>query len=273
MTSNDYRLCHRLRLFNMVVTPTLTYASGTWTLTQKHEKMIKTAQRKMLRLIVQTKRKYKPKMANTKKKGEEPEMPKDKDNENISEKDTEDNSQQDSHKDQDSDASFQEEADEEIDATENEEEWIECIKRSTKEAEEHMEKHKIPCWIELHRRAKWRMARRIVFLSDKRWNKRVFDLHPGLDRSIRAGRQIGRPKRRWEDDLNDFLKMEGSQERTKSDLMNNNSWMAEAKKYKEWKDKEESFAKNLVALSLDLKVKLATLAFCPKPFTTGCFVS
>ena len=50
LTSRDYRLCHRLRLFNMVITPTLTYAIGTWTLSKKHEKMIKTAQRKMLRL-------------------------------------------------------------------------------------------------------------------------------------------------------------------------------------------------------------------------------
>ena len=65
LTSEDYRLCHRLRLFNMVVTPTLTYASGTWTLTQKHEKMIKTAQRKMIRLIVQTKRKNNSKKVNT----------------------------------------------------------------------------------------------------------------------------------------------------------------------------------------------------------------
>ena len=61
LTSQEYRLCHRLRLFNMVVTPTMTYASSTWTLTLKHEKMIKTAQRKMIRLIVKTKRKYKPK--------------------------------------------------------------------------------------------------------------------------------------------------------------------------------------------------------------------
>ena len=38
LTSRDYRRCHRLRLFNMVFTPTMTYASGTWTLTQKHEK-------------------------------------------------------------------------------------------------------------------------------------------------------------------------------------------------------------------------------------------
>ena len=50
LTSKGYRLCHILRLFNMVITPTMTYASGTWTLTQKHEKMIRTAQRKMFRL-------------------------------------------------------------------------------------------------------------------------------------------------------------------------------------------------------------------------------
>ena len=37
LTSRDYRLCHRLRFFNMVITPTMTYASGTWTLTQKHQ--------------------------------------------------------------------------------------------------------------------------------------------------------------------------------------------------------------------------------------------
>ena len=70
LTSKDYRLCHRLRLFNMVVTPTMTYASSTWTLTQKHEKMIKTTQRKMIRLIVQTKRRYKSKKMKMDKKEE-----------------------------------------------------------------------------------------------------------------------------------------------------------------------------------------------------------
>ena len=38
LTSKDYRLCHRLRLFSMVITPTLTHASGTWTLCQKTRK-------------------------------------------------------------------------------------------------------------------------------------------------------------------------------------------------------------------------------------------
>ena len=63
---------------------------------------------------------------------------KDESNENLSDKETEEELQEDSNKDQDSDVPFQEEADEEIDATDNEEEWVEFIKRSTKDAEEHM---------------------------------------------------------------------------------------------------------------------------------------
>ena len=207
LTSKDYRLCHRLRLFKMVITSTLTYASGTWTLTLKNEKVIKTAQRKMLRLIIQTKRRYKTKRkASYNKKDEVRGETKEKDTENMSDKETEDESQEESNKDQDSDVSFQEEADEEIDATENEEDWVEFIKRSTKDAEEHMKKHKLPCWIEVHKRTKWRMARRIITLPQKRWNKGVFDWQPGLDTTLRTERSVGRPKRRWEDDLDEFTK-------------------------------------------------------------------
>ena len=99
LTSKDYRLCHRLRLFNMVITPTMTYASGTWTLTQKHEQMIKTAQRKMLRLILQTKRKYKPKKAIVHKKVEVAERMEEKNNEGTTDKETEEGSEENSIKD------------------------------------------------------------------------------------------------------------------------------------------------------------------------------
>ena len=85
----------------------------------------------------------------------------------MTDKETEEGSDQNSNKDQDSDVSFQEDTAEEIDATEDEEDWIEYIKRSTNEGEEHLQKHKIPCWIETHRRLKWRMARRIVSLPEK----------------------------------------------------------------------------------------------------------
>ena len=244
LTSKDYRLCHRLRLFNVVITPTMTYASGTWTLTQKHEKMIRKAQRKMLRLIIQTKRKYKKKArASNNKKEEVPEGKKDENNENISDKETEDDLQEDSNKDQDSDVSFQEEADEEIDATDNEEDWVTFIKRSTEEAEQHMEKHKIPCWIEVHKRTKWRMARRIITLPQKRWNKRVFEWQPGLDPALRTKRSVGRPKRRWEDDLNEFTRTEEEQDKAQYELKNNNKWMKEIEDYQEWKKDEEKFSK------------------------------
>ena len=53
LTSKTYRYKDRLRLFDMVITPTLTYACATWTLTKEHERMTKSTQREMLRLIIQ----------------------------------------------------------------------------------------------------------------------------------------------------------------------------------------------------------------------------
>ena len=59
MTSKHYVLKHRLRLFDAAVSPTVCYAAGTWAPNKEHEGMIQSTQRKMLRLIIQTKRKYK----------------------------------------------------------------------------------------------------------------------------------------------------------------------------------------------------------------------
>ena len=80
LTSKSYLLQNRPRLFNMVISPTLSYASGTWTLSREHERMIRSAQRKILRLIVQTKRKYK-KRTQDSKEGKAPEN--DKQPENV----------------------------------------------------------------------------------------------------------------------------------------------------------------------------------------------
>ena len=62
LTSKKYMLKLRLRLFDSTVSPTLCYAAGTWTPSREHERMIQWTQRKMLRLIIQTKRKYKKKL-------------------------------------------------------------------------------------------------------------------------------------------------------------------------------------------------------------------
>ena len=56
LTSKKYLLKHCLRLFDAAVTPTICYASGTWAPTKEHERMVQSAQRKMLRFFIQKKR-------------------------------------------------------------------------------------------------------------------------------------------------------------------------------------------------------------------------
>ena len=111
LTSKNYLLKHRLRLFDAVITPTICYASGTWAPTKEHERMIQSMQRKMLRLIIQTKMRYK-KIVKHKVKTSE-------DFDNIDSSSTgdesEDGQSSNTHKDQDSDVSFENDTEEEID--------------------------------------------------------------------------------------------------------------------------------------------------------------
>ena len=86
------------------------------------------------RLIVQTKRKYKSKKDAANKREEEIDKHADEENKYGTDKETEEGSDQNSNQDQDSEVSFQEEIDEAIDSTEKDEDWIEYIKRSTKDA-------------------------------------------------------------------------------------------------------------------------------------------
>ena len=131
LTSNNYSLKHRLRLFDAAITPTIRYASGTWAPTKEHERRLQSAQRKMLRLIIQTKRRYK-KIAKHKVKNIEDMNDIDS---SCTDDESEDGKSDTSPNDQDSDVSFESDNDEEIDAAEIEEEdWIEYIKRSTNEA-------------------------------------------------------------------------------------------------------------------------------------------
>ena len=59
LTSKNYMLKHRLRLFDATVSPTLCYAAGTWTLNKDHERMIQSTQRKDATTHDPDKRKYK----------------------------------------------------------------------------------------------------------------------------------------------------------------------------------------------------------------------
>ena len=93
----------------MVVTPTQTHATGIWTLSKEHERLMNLAQRKMIRFFVQTKRRYKEKTKED-KIDEAPEKYEEQPNasgENcITDEETEEGSKTNSDCDQDSDVSL-----------------------------------------------------------------------------------------------------------------------------------------------------------------------
>ena len=82
-----------------------------------------------------------------------------------------------------------------------------------------MMKANIPCLIE-HRRKKWRMAKRRAPLPDERWSRTTAEWDPGLDNCIKTHRSVGRPRKRWEDEINEFIKTEETSESNGNDLIN-----------------------------------------------------
>ena len=138
--------------------------------------------------------------------------------------------------DRDSDISFMEDTDEEIDTGEvDEEEWLEYTIRSTGTAVERMKAAKSPCWIETHRRMKWSLAVRTASPPDERWAKKAPKWNPDLSTKHQTNRPVERPKKRWEDEINDFLKPEEAEETTGNEIKNNDTWIKVAKNRKRWK--------------------------------------
>ena len=147
----------------------------------------------MLRLIIQTERRYKKIAKHTVKNRE-----------NINDIDSsctndesEDGKSDTSHNDQDSDVPFEIDNDEEIDTAEiEEEEWVEYIERSTIEAMEKIENEKIRCWMLTQRKMKWRLAMRISKSQKERWLIKVADRNPELTSKYRTNRFYWQTKKK-----------------------------------------------------------------------------
>ena len=124
----------------------------------------------MLRLIIQTKRKY---------KKIEKQVIERKDEEGIADKtencstDDESGDGQSTKSEDDVDMTFDEDSEKDIDTVEIEEEdWIDYIRRSTADAIDKMEHARIRCWNKTHRKMKWKLALRIATSPSERWFKK-----------------------------------------------------------------------------------------------------
>ena len=146
--------------------------------------------------------------------------------------------------DVDSEVSFEDDADEEIDTTVIEEEdWIEYIKRSTEDAMEKMAHAKIRCWNRTHKKMKWKLALRIATSPSERWLRKAAEWNPDLSSRYRTSRAIGRPRKRWEDDINEFLKQEYEESENPIERGNqtNKTWINIAKDRRRWALLEEKY--------------------------------
>ena len=54
----------------------------------------------------------------------------------------------------------------------------------------------------------WKLAQRTATSPSERWLKKAAEWNPALSSRYRTNRAIGRPRKRWEDDINEFLKQE-----------------------------------------------------------------
>ena len=252
LTTKKYMLKLRLRLFDATVSPTLCYAAGTWSPSREHERMIQSTQRKMLRLIIQTKRKYKKiekqVIEHTVDEGNDDKT----ENSSIDDKSGDGQSTK-SEDDMDSGVTFDEDSEKDTDTAEIEEEdWIDYIRRSTADAIDKMEHAKIRCWKRTHRKMKWKLALRIATSPSERWIIKAAEWNPELSSRYRTNRTIGRPKKRWEDDINDFLKQNHDERKTEEPLerknQNNNTWINIAIDWKEWTRLEEKYTMKSVKL-------------------------
>ena len=137
---------------------------------------------------------------------------------------------------------FEEDSDEEMDTIEieDEEDWIEYIKRSTADALDKMERAKVRCW-----KMKWKLALRIATSPSERWLRKAAEWNPDLSSRYKTNRAIGRPRKRWEDDINDFLKqvLEDKENEDPIERRNqtNNNWINIAKDWRRWALPEETY--------------------------------
>ena len=85
---------------------------------------------------------------------------------------------------------------------------------------------------------KWKLALRIATSLSERWLKKAAERSPDLSSRNKTNRAIGRPSKRWEDNINDFLKQVREEKENENPIersnQTNKNWINIAKDWKRW---------------------------------------
>ena len=93
---------------------------------------------------------------------------------------------------------------------------------------------------------KWKLALRIATSPSERWLIKAAEWNPELSSRYRTNRAIGRPRKRWEDDINEFLKQVIGENENPIDPIErsnqtNKTWINIAKDRRRWALLEETY--------------------------------
>ena len=191
LTSKRYPLHSRLRLFSGAVTPTVMHGCTSWTLTKDLLLTLRRAQRRMLRLIVNTPRRR----------------------ESTQQKSAADDDAQSNPARTDADTSditIDAGREFELDDVEDDtglEPWEEFIRRATHAATDLAARFHVDEWTTVYYRRKWRWAQRVATHSHLRWTRLAAAWEPEVHDNRTAQRRHGGQRKRWCDDISQFIQM------------------------------------------------------------------
>ena len=96
------------------------------------------------------------------------------------------------------------------------------------------------------KKMKWRLSMRIATSRNERWLLEAAEWNQELSSKYRTNRSIGRPRKRWEDDINEFLKqiVDETENLTESTNQINKHWINTAKDRGRWTLLEENCTTN-----------------------------
>ena len=77
---------------------------------------------------------------------------------------------------------------------------------------------------------------------EERWVVKAAGWNSEFSMQYKTYRAMGRPRKRWEDEINDFLRSERTEDVMDNIERNNNEWIKTAKDQKGWMKMENKFA-------------------------------
>ena len=85
--------------------------------------------------------------------------------------------------------------------------WADFLKRTAQWTEEQLEKANLCQWTAQWRRRQWHWASKLMDKANNKWSAVATKWEPLIHSSCPSGRLQARPKKRWEQDFRDYLRV------------------------------------------------------------------